>query len=51
MTYTKSTFQEFIASLEGFEQLPTAVIAGLSEKLQVWRQRTGRKIISQEQLP
>jgi ATP-binding cassette subfamily B protein len=51
MTYTKSTFQEFIASLEGFEQLPTAVIAGLSEKLQVWRQRTGRKIISQEKLP
>lgn len=51
MTYTKSNFQEFLATLEGFEQLPAEVIAGVSAKLEVWRQRTGRKIIGQEQVP
>jgi subfamily B ATP-binding cassette protein HlyB/CyaB len=51
MTYTKSNFQEFLATVGGFEQLPPEVIAGLSAKLQVWRQRTGRKIIGQEQVP
>jgi ATP-binding cassette subfamily B protein len=53
MTYTQSTFDEFIASIEGFDQLPTQEISKLSSPqiLQPLRYRIGQKIIGKEQLP
>ncbi|MBE9205974.1 peptidase domain-containing ABC transporter [Nostoc sp. LEGE 06077] len=51
MTYIKSAFQEFIATLEGFEQLPLEVIVSISEKLEAWRYRIGQKIIGNENIP
>ncbi|MEH2235100.1 peptidase domain-containing ABC transporter [Nostoc sp.] len=51
MTYIKNTFPEFITTLEGFDQLPDAAIANLSEQLQAWRYRIGQKIIGKESLP
>lgn len=52
MTYIKSSaFQEFIATLEGFDQLPTEVIASLSQQLQPLRYRIGQKIIGKEKTP
>ncbi|MCC5636121.1 peptidase domain-containing ABC transporter [Nostoc sp. CHAB 5844] len=51
MTYIKSAFQEFIATQEGFEQLPTEVIVDISEKLEAWRYRIGQKIIGNESIP
>ncbi|MCC5641841.1 peptidase domain-containing ABC transporter [Nostoc sp. CHAB 5824] len=51
MTYIKNTFLEFITTLEGFDQLPDAAIANLSEQLQAWRYRIGQKIIGKESLP
>ena len=53
MTYTQSTFDEFIASIEGFDQLPTQEISKLSSSqiLQPLRYRIGQKIIGKEQLP
>ncbi|MEI6441990.1 MAG: peptidase domain-containing ABC transporter [Nostocales cyanobacterium ELA583] len=53
MTYIQSTFEEFIASIEGFDQLPTKEISKLSSSqiLQPLRYRIGQKIIGKEQLP
>ncbi|MFN6568039.1 peptidase domain-containing ABC transporter [Dendronalium sp. ChiSLP03b] len=51
MTYIKSAFQQFISTLEGFNQLPTEVIANLSDQLQAWRYRIGQKIIGKETIP
>ncbi|MCC5650819.1 peptidase domain-containing ABC transporter [Nostoc sp. XA013] len=51
MTYIKNTFLEFITTLEGFNDLPDAAIANLSEQLQAWRYRIGQKIIGKESLP
>lgn len=52
MTYIKnSAFQEFITTLEGFDQLPSEVIASLSQQLQPLRYRIGQKIIGKEQVP
>ncbi|MDM3845237.1 MAG: peptidase domain-containing ABC transporter [Aphanizomenon gracile PMC649.10] len=53
MTYTQSTFEEFIASIEGFDQLSKEEINKLasSQILQPLRYRIGQKIIGKEQLP
>ncbi|MEA5507377.1 peptidase domain-containing ABC transporter [Halotia wernerae UHCC 0503] len=51
MTYIKSEFQEFITTLEGFDQLPSEAIATLSEQLQAWRYRIGQKIVGKEKIP
>ena len=51
MTYIKNTFLEFITTLEGFDHLPDAAIANLSEQLQAFRYRIGQKIIGKESLP
>ncbi|MEI1376035.1 peptidase domain-containing ABC transporter [Nostoc sp. UHCC 0926] len=51
MTYIKNAFPEFLTTLEGFDQLPDAAIANLSEQLQAWRYRIGQKIIGKESLP
>ncbi|MDJ0619037.1 MAG: peptidase domain-containing ABC transporter [Calothrix sp. MO_192.B10] len=51
MTYIKSSFQEFISKLEGFDQLPTEAIVNLSQQLQPWRYRIGQKIAGKEKKP
>ena len=51
MTYITSSFQAFIAQLEGFEQLPAEEITNLSKKVQAWRYRIGQKIIGKDKLP
>ncbi|NMF66020.1 peptidase domain-containing ABC transporter [Brasilonema octagenarum] len=52
MVYSKiSAFQEFVATLEGFDRLPPEVIASVSQKLQPLRYRIGQKIIGKEQVP
>ena len=53
MTYIQSTFEEFIASIEGFDQLSKEEINNLlsSQILQPLRYRVGQKIIGKEQLP
>ncbi|MBJ7295164.1 peptidase domain-containing ABC transporter [Anabaena sp. AL09] len=53
MTYIQSTFEEFIASIEGFDQLSKGEINNLlsSQILQPLRYRVGQKIIGKEQLP
>jgi ATP-binding cassette, subfamily B, bacterial HlyB/CyaB len=51
MTYIKNAFLEFVTTLEGFDQLPDAAIANLSEQLQALRYRIGQKIIGKESIP
>jgi ATP-binding cassette subfamily B protein len=53
MTYIQSTFEDFIASIEGFDQLSKEEINKFlsSEILQPLRYRIGQKIIGKEQLP
>ncbi|MBS9383650.1 MAG: peptidase domain-containing ABC transporter [Dolichospermum sp. BR01] len=53
MTYIQSTFEEFIASIEGFDKLSKEEINNLlsSQILQPLRYRVGQKIIGKEQLP
>ncbi|MBC6434422.1 type I secretion system permease/ATPase [Nostoc sp. HG1] len=50
MTYIKNSFLEFVTTLEGFDHLPDAAIANLSEQVQAWRYRIGQKIIGKEGL-
>ncbi|MBG1261610.1 peptidase domain-containing ABC transporter [Nostoc commune] len=51
MTYIKNSFLEFVTTLEGFDHLPDAAIANLSEQVQAWRYRIGQKIIGKDSLP
>ncbi len=51
MTYIKNTFEEFIRTVEGFDQLPNEEILNLSPQLQAWRYRIGQKIIGKETIP
>lgn len=51
MTYIKSAFQEFILTLEGFQQLPEYEITQLLDKQQALRYRIGQKIIGKERIP
>jgi len=51
MTYIKNTFPEFLTTIEGFDRLPDAAIASVSQQLQAWRYRLGQKIIGKESLP
>lgn len=51
MTYIKNSFLEFVTTLKGFDRLPDAAIANLSEQVQAWRYRIGQKIIGKESLP
>ncbi|BAY11358.1 peptidase domain-containing ABC transporter [Calothrix sp. NIES-2098] len=51
MTYIKNAFEEFLRTVEGFDQLPSEEIANLSQQLQAWRYRIGQKIIGKEVIP
>lgn len=51
MTYTKTSFLEFLSTVDGFEQLSTEAIADISKQLQPWRYRLGQKIIGKEKIP
>jgi ATP-binding cassette, subfamily B, bacterial HlyB/CyaB len=51
MTYIKNAFEEFIRTVEGFDQLPNDEILNLSQQLQAWRYRIGQKIIGKEAIP
>ncbi|MEA5552913.1 peptidase domain-containing ABC transporter [Anabaena cylindrica UHCC 0172] len=51
MTYIKSAFEEFIATIDGFEQLSTAERNRFVSQQQALRYRIGQKIISKEKLP
>ncbi len=51
MTYSiQNSFQEFLSTIEGFDQLPPPRVANLSSTLQPWRYRIGQKIIGKEKL-
>lgn len=51
MTYIKNSFQEFLITLAGFEQLPAEEINNFSQRLQAFRYRIGQKIIGKETIP
>lgn len=51
MTNNQNPFQEFIAKLTGFDQLPPEVITQLASRIQPWRFRIGQKIIGKETIP
>ncbi|MBD2362837.1 peptidase domain-containing ABC transporter [Anabaena minutissima FACHB-250] len=51
MTYIKNTFQEFLVTLQGFDQLPTIEISNLLDRLQAFRYRIGQKVIGKEVVP
>lgn len=48
MTYIKTSFKEFLASLEGFNELPADVIVRLAQQVQPLRYRIGQKIIGKD---
>ncbi|MBD2198594.1 MULTISPECIES: peptidase domain-containing ABC transporter [Calothrix] len=51
MTYIKNAFEEFLPTIEGFDQLPQEEIVELAQQLQAWRYRIGQKIIGKEVVP
>ncbi|WP_016948864.1 peptidase domain-containing ABC transporter [Anabaena sp. PCC 7108] len=51
MTYIKNSFEEFLTTVEGFEQLSAAAKNNLLSQQQALRYRIGQKIISKEKLP
>ena len=50
MTYIQTNFEQFIATVEGFDKLPPEALANLSSQLQPWRYRIGQKIIGKERI-
>jgi ATP-binding cassette, subfamily B, bacterial HlyB/CyaB len=51
MTYTQSTFQDFIATIAGFDQLSSEILADLSSRLKPQIYTLGQKIIDCESIP
>ncbi|MBD2353182.1 peptidase domain-containing ABC transporter [Tolypothrix sp. FACHB-123] len=51
MTYTQSSFQDFLAAMEGFNQLPSEVLVNLASKLKPQLYSLGHKIIDQQSIP
>ncbi|MBC1224569.1 peptidase domain-containing ABC transporter [Nostoc sp. UCD121] len=51
MTYTRTNFQDFLTTIEGFDQLSSEVLADLSQKLKPQLYSLGQKIIDKESLP
>ncbi|MBH8553692.1 peptidase domain-containing ABC transporter [Nostocaceae cyanobacterium CENA357] len=50
MTFTQSTVQEFLATLEGFDKLSTEILNNLSQKLQHRSYSLGQQIISKDEI-
>jgi ATP-binding cassette subfamily B protein len=51
MIYTKTSFLEFLSTVEGFDQLSRQALIDISQQLQPWRYRLGQKIIGKEKIP
>ncbi|MBP5975168.1 peptidase domain-containing ABC transporter [Brasilonema sp. CT11] len=51
MTYTKTTIHDFLAELFPFDQLPTATLTKLGEKVQLLRYSMGQTILLREHMP
>jgi HlyB family type I secretion system ABC transporter len=51
MTYTKSTVQEFLATVPPFDQLSGATIDFLTERLQMLRYRMGQAVLVRDKMP
>ncbi len=51
MIYTKTSFLEFISTVEGFDQLSKERLIELSQQFQPWRYRLGQKILGKERIP
>ncbi|MEB3360318.1 MAG: peptidase domain-containing ABC transporter [Synechococcales bacterium] len=51
MTYTRTTIQDFLASIPPFDQLPAATLQEVSEKFKLLRYRMGQAIFVRDRLP
>lgn len=51
MTYTKSTVQEFLATVEPFNQLSPDASARITEQFQLLRYRIGQAVLVRDRLP
>ncbi|MGK7889819.1 MAG: type I secretion system permease/ATPase [Leptolyngbyaceae cyanobacterium] len=51
MTYTRTTIQDFLASVPPFDQLPPAALQDLAQKVQLLRYRMGQAICIRDKMP
>ncbi|HEY9629235.1 MAG TPA: peptidase domain-containing ABC transporter [Coleofasciculaceae cyanobacterium] len=51
MTYTKSTVQDFLATIAPFDQLAPAALNQLTEQLQLLRYRMGQAVVVRDKMP
>ena len=51
MTYTRSTIQDFLATVAPFDRLPAQTLGKLAEKFQLLRYRMGQTILVRDRLP
>ncbi|MGJ3249833.1 MAG: peptidase domain-containing ABC transporter [Elainellaceae cyanobacterium] len=51
MTYTRSTIQDFLATVYPFDQLPSSALAGLVERFQLLRYRMGQAVFVRDKMP
>ncbi|NEQ99235.1 MAG: type I secretion system permease/ATPase [Cyanothece sp. SIO2G6] len=51
MTYTRTTIQDFLASVPPFDQLPPAALQDLSQKVKLLRYRMGQAICVRHKMP
>lgn len=51
MTYTKSTVQDFVASVPPFDQLSPGALSSVTERFQLLRYRMGQAVLVRDRLP
>ncbi|MBI4781988.1 MAG: peptidase domain-containing ABC transporter [Oscillatoriophycideae cyanobacterium NC_groundwater_1537_Pr4_S-0.65um_50_18] len=51
MTYTKSTVQDFLATIAPFDQLAPAALTQLTEQFQLLRYRMGQAVVVRDKMP
>ncbi|MEB3232107.1 MAG: cyclic nucleotide-binding domain-containing protein, partial [Leptolyngbyaceae bacterium] len=51
MTYTRVTIQDFLTSVPPFDQLPSATLQDLSQKVKLLRYRMGQAICVRDKMP
>jgi len=51
MTYTRNTIQDFLSSVQPFDQVSAGTLKQLSEKFQLLRYRMGQAILLRDKLP